>query len=133
MTSELIILTVVAALLWLSTLGALGALGYWLKKRIDRVGQATNHTEQANRSVPSNFDHQTARRRAAMWMFGILMIGVGVLVAALVGSTNYLPNDDFIRGIILTAIAGAIGAFLSLIGIIVKGIMDNLTREERPE
>ena len=132
MTSELIILTVMVAVM-LILLSILGALCYWLKKRIDRVGQATNHTEQTDRSVPSNFDHQTARRRAAMWMFGILMIGVAILVAALVGSTNYLPDDDFIRGIILTAIAGAIGAFLSLIGIIVKGIMDNLTREERPE
>ena len=130
MISELIILAVVVALLWLLTFGA---FGYWLKRRIDALGQATNHTEQTNRSVPSNFDHQTARRRAAMWMFGILIIGVAILVAALVGSTNYLPDNDFIRGIILTAIAGAIGAFLSLIGIIVKGIMDNLTREERPE
>ena len=51
-------------------------------------------------------------------------------MTALVGSTKYLPDDDFIRGIILTAIAGAIGSFLSLIGIIVKGIMDKLTQEE---
>ena len=36
MTSELIIIVVVVALLWLSTFSA---LGYWLKKRIDAVGQ----------------------------------------------------------------------------------------------
>ena len=130
MTSDLIILTVVVVLLWVSTLGAFGAFGYWLKKRIDSVGQAINHTEQTNRSVPSNFDHQTARRRAAMCMFGALMFGVGVLVTVLIISANNLPKDQFVGGIILTAIAGAIGSFLSLIGIIVKGIMDKLTQEE---
>ena len=62
MTSELIILTVMVAVM-LILLSILGALCYWLKKRIDRVGQATNHTEQTDRSVPSNFDHQTAPTR----------------------------------------------------------------------
>lgn len=75
-------------------------------------------------------DHQTARRRAAMWMFGVLVFGVGVLVFALIVAVPALPDDDFVKGIILTAIAGAISAFLSLIGLIVKGIVDNLTRED---
>ena len=58
------------------------------------------------------------------------MIGVGVLVAVLIVSASNLPDDQFVGGIILTAIAGAIGSFLSLIGIIVKGIMDKLTQED---
>ena len=127
MTSELIIIVVVVALLWLSTFSA---LGYWLKKKIDAVGQAINPTEQTNRSAPSNSDHQTARRRAAMCMFFALMIGVAILVAVLIISAKNLPDDQFVGGIILTAIAGAIGSFLSLIGIIVKGIMDKLTQED---
>ena len=131
MTSELIIIVVVVALLWLSTFSA---LGYWLKKRIDAVGQAIDPTEQINRSAPSNSDHQTARRRAAMWMFFALMIGVVGLVTVLIISVSFLPEDnDFVGGIILTAIAGAIGSFLSLIGIIVKGIMDKLTQEDPRE
>ena len=74
-------------------------------------------------------DHQTARRRAAMWMFGILVFGVGVLVVALIFAVPSLPDDDFVKGIILTAIAGAISSFLSFIGLIVKGLVDNLTRD----
>ena len=76
-------------------------------------------------------DNQTARRRAAMWMFGILVLGVVGLMLALIFSVSVLPSDDdFVRGIVLTAIAGAISAFLSFIGLIVKGIVDNLTRDE---
>lgn len=75
-------------------------------------------------------DHQTARRRAAMWMFGILMLGVVGLVLALIFAVPLLPEDnDFVLGIVLTAIAGAISAFLSFIGLIVKGLVDNLTRD----
>ncbi len=78
----------------------------------------------------STVDLQTARRRAAMWMFVILVVGVGALVAALIFCIPALPDDDdFVKGIILTAIAGAISAFLSLIGLIVKGLVDNLTRD----
>ena len=76
-------------------------------------------------------DHQTARRRATMWMFGILVLGVVGLMLALIFSVSVLPSDDdFVRGIVLTAIAGAISAFLSFIGLIVKGIVDNLNRDE---
>ncbi len=76
-------------------------------------------------------DHQTARRRATMWMFGILVFGVVGLMLALIFSVSVLPSDDdFVRGIVLTAIAGAISAFLSFIGLIVKGIVDNLARDE---
>ena len=75
-------------------------------------------------------DHQTARRKTAMWMFVILVFGVVILVAALVDSTRFLPDDDFARGIILTAIAGSISAFLWLIGLILKGLVDNLTGED---
>lgn len=76
-------------------------------------------------------DQQTARRKTAMWMFGILILGVGVLVLALIFAFPLLPGDnDFVLGIVLTAIAGAISAFLSFIGLIVKGLVDNLTRDE---
>ena len=76
-------------------------------------------------------DHKTARRRSAMWMFGILVFGVVGLMLALILSVRVLPgDDDFVRGIVLTAIAGAISSFLSFIGLIVKGIVDNLTRDE---
>ena len=69
-----------------------------------------------------------------MWMFFALMIGVVGLVTVLIISVSFLPEDnDFVGGIILTAIAGAIGSFLSLIGIIVKGIMDKLTQEDPRE
>ena len=50
---------------------------------------------------------------------------------ALIFSVSVLPSDDdFVGGIVLTAIAGAISAFLSLIGLIVKGIVVNVTRDE---
>ena len=66
-----------------------------------------------------------------MVMFGVLIAGVVGLVVALICSISVLPkDDDFVRGIVLTAIAGAISAFLSFIGLIVKGIVDNLTRDE---
>lgn len=75
-------------------------------------------------------DHQSARRRAALCMFIILVIGVGLLVTALMVIAPILPKDQFVGGIILTAIAGAISSFLSFIGLIVKGLVDNLTRDE---
>ena len=77
-------------------------------------------------------DHQTARRRAAMWMF-VILVGIIVgLVLALIFSISVLPkDDDFVRGIVLTAIAGAISSALSFVGLIVKGIVDKLTREEQ--
>ena len=79
----------------------------------------------------STVDHQTARRRAVLWMFGILVSGVVGLVLALIFAVPLLPDEnDFVLGIVLTAIAGAISAFLSFIGLIVKGIVDNLTRDE---
>ena len=80
-----------------------------------------------NKCTPNQQIH---RRRAVMWMFCILMTGIGVLVFSLVVSTYFLPESEFIRGIVLTAISGAIGSFLSLIGIIVKGVVDNLTKQD---
>ena len=79
----------------------------------------------------TNSDRQSARRRAAMLMFGVLIAGVVGLVIALIFSVSLLPkDDDLVRGIVLTALAGAISSFLSFIGLIVKGIVDNLTRDE---
>ena len=62
-------------------------------------------------------------------MFVVLVLGVVGLVPALIFPIPLLSDDDFVRGIVLTATAGAISAFLSFIGLIVKGIVDNLTRE----
>ena len=63
-------------------------------------------------------------------MFLVLVLGIVSLVVALVFSVSVLPEgDDFVRGIVLTAIAGAISAFLSFIGLIIKGLVDNLTRD----
>ena len=50
-----------------------------------------------------------------MWMFVVLVLGVVGLVAALIFPIPVLSDDDFVRGIVLTAIAGAISAFLSFI------------------
>lgn len=58
-------------------------------------------------------NNQAARRRVAMWMFVVLVLGVGSLVLALIFAVPSLPDDDFVKGIILTAIAGAISSFLS--------------------
>ena len=66
-------------------------------------------------------------------MFVGLMGGVAILVGALIFAALNAPsgeNSQFIQGIVLTAIAGAISAFLSFIGLIIKGIVDNLTRDE---
>ena len=57
------------------------------------------------------------------------MVGVGLLVGALIVSVSYMPDDDFVRGSILTAIAGAISSLLSFIGLIAKGLVDNLTQQ----
>ena len=68
-----------------------------------------------------------------MWMFVGLLAGVIGLVLALMYAAHNSPdgtNSQFIQGIVLTAIAGAISALLSFMGLIVKGIVDNLTRED---
>ena len=36
-------------------------------------------------------------------------------------------GDAYVKGVILTALAGALGTVLTLLGIIVKGVIDNLT------
>ena len=38
------------------------------------------------------------------------------------------PNGDaYVKGVVLTAFSGALGSILTLMGIIVKGVVDNLT------
>ena len=78
-----------------------------------------------------NTDQKTARRRDAMRMFYVLIAGVVALVAALIWSNPFLPaGNDLVRGIVLTAIAGAISSLLSFAGLIVKGVVDNMTKDE---
>ena len=75
-------------------------------------------------------DYQSARRRTVTCMFVALMVGIFAFAVALMYAANNLPDDQFVGGIILTAMAGAMGSFLSLIGIIVKGVVDNLTKQD---
>ncbi len=73
---------------------------------------------------------QTQRRLFAAFMFFALSVGVGGLVWALLDIAGDFqdPNGDaYVKGVILTALAGALGTLLTLLGIIVKGVVDNLT------
>ena len=81
----------------------------------------------------STIDHRSERRKVAWRMFYILGAGVVFLVLALILAAIFLQNSeggDLIKGIVFTAIAGAITSVLSFMGIIVKGIMDNLTQDQ---
>ena len=63
-------------------------------------------------------------------MFVVLTIGAAGLVFALLtaASAFHEPGGDaYVKGVILTALSGALGSVLTLIGVIVKGVMDNLT------
>ena len=76
----------------------------------------------------SGLGKETQRRCIAVAMFGVLLASVGVLVGFLV---NYAPpqgsdSNQYIQGVVLTAITGAIGAFLSMLTLIVKVLTDNM-------
>ena len=91
------------------------------QKAIDTGGKKVGSTANGQ---------QAARRKAALWMLFGFGIGVSILIAVLVGSAIYLPDNkdnQLIQGIVFTAIAGAISSFLSFMGLIVKGLVDNLT------
>ena len=73
---------------------------------------------------------QTQRRLFAVIMFLVLSLGVVGLVCALLYAARDFQDpsgDAYVKGVILTALAGALGTVLTLLGIIVKGVIDNLT------
>ena len=76
-------------------------------------------------------NQQTQRRLFAAFMFVTLSAGGIILVFQLVGTADTFQEsengNDYVKGVILTALSGALGSILTLLGIIVKGVMDNLT------
>ena len=72
-------------------------------------------------------DANTHRRKIVSGMFKWLVSGVCVLTFAIIGSIVILDGkSEYLQGIVLTALAGAISSLLTFVGIIVKGLVDNL-------
>ena len=81
------------------------------------------------------------RRNRLVWqIFQWLTIALGLslsllLIAAwgftLLGGEDGNAPSDFIQGIVLTTLAGAISSILSFIGIIVKSLLDQLDNDSR--
>lgn len=68
------------------------------------------------------------RRDSAKQILWVLVTAVGGLSLLLVGSIFFLKDlPGQLSGIVLTTLAGAISSLLSFIGLIVKGLIDNLT------
>lgn len=73
---------------------------------------------------------QTQRRAIVFAMFLVLLLAGGWLAQELVqaAKTPTTPNEgDYAKGVVLTALSGALGSVLTLLGLIVKGLVDNLT------
>lgn len=79
---------------------------------------------EESRSIEAN----AHRRRIVERMFWLLLGGVNVLAGALIFSAWLLRSkmDDYVQGVVLTALAGAISSLLTFMGLIVKGLVDNL-------
>ena len=78
---------------------------------------------------PKEVDHVYDRRQTVWRMFRWLLASIVILIIALVFSVQSLSDESqFLQGIVLTALAGAISSLLSFMGLIVKGLVDNLTR-----
>ena len=72
-------------------------------------------------------DANTHRRKIVNGMFIWLLSGVCVLTSVIVGSIVVLDGkSEYLQGVVLTALAGAISSMLTFMGIIVKGLVDNL-------
>ena len=64
-------------------------------------------------------------------MFVFLLVAVGLLFRTLSVSLEDLEDrSEYMQGVVLTAVTGGIGALLTLVSIIVKGLVDNLTRKD---
>ena len=72
------------------------------------------------------------RRNRLVWqIFQWLVIVLGIAIAALILAAWAFVEfgkgaSEFIQGIVLTALAGAIASILSFLGLIVKGLLDEL-------
>ena len=77
-------------------------------------------------------DPNADRRKVAWWMFVYLLAAVLALAGTLVVAAGVLDSrNPQLQGIIMTALAGAMSSLLTFIGLIVKGLVDNLTRSGR--
>ena len=86
------------------------------------MAEDNNQSAEAEGSLTKN------RRDSAREILYVLIGAVIVVAAILVGSAYRLQHlEGQLSGIVLTALAGAITALLSFIGLIVKGLVDNLT------
>ena len=72
---------------------------------------------------------QTQRRGIAIAMFGVLILAGWWLIETLIEAAKGISadNDAYAKGVVLTALSGALGSILTLVGLIVKGLVDNLT------
>ena len=76
------------------------------------------------------------RRNRLVWqIFQWLLLALGVTVIALISAAWIFIRleegaSEFIQGIVLTALAGAISSILSFVGLIVKGLLDELRDSE---
>ena len=72
------------------------------------------------------------RRNRLVWhIFQWLVLALGVAIVALIlAAWTFIRLEEgaseFIQGIVLTALAGAISSILSFVGLIVKGLLDEL-------
>lgn len=76
-----------------------------------------------------DFHERGDRRKMASNILWWLLASVMILSGLLFIAARYLGGDipPQVQGIVLTALAGAVSALLSFIGLIVKGFVDNLT------
>ena len=79
------------------------------------------------------FEERKERREMAWTLLKWLLLTIVGLAALLVVSAVYLKGNSMgsgaqVQGIVLTAIAAAMSALLSFVGLIVKGFVDNLTK-----
>ena len=76
------------------------------------------------------------RRNRLVWqIFQWLVLALGVTVIALISAAWVFIGleegvSEFIQGIVLTALAGAISSILSFVGLIVKGLLDELREND---
>ena len=81
-------------------------------------------------------DQPRIRRNRLVWqIFQWLLLALGVTVIALISAAWIFIGlaegaSEFIQGIVLTALAGAISSILSFVGLIVKGLLDELRDRE---
>lgn len=80
----------------------------------------------------SQAEQPRIRRNRLVWqIFQWLLLALGATVIALVSAAWIFIGleegaSEFIQGIVLTALAGAISSILSFVGLIVKGLLDEL-------